>query len=93
MKIRNSHGAVLLLSTALAAAGASAGESRIAQWDAGDDVAAAKQEAAMDERLRNGEVIVAPPHPLTLQRVDYPPDDELAARARQARNVRGECGC
>ncbi len=56
MKIRNSHGAVLLLSTALAAAGASAGESRIAQWDAGDDVAAAKQEAAMDERLRNEEV-------------------------------------
>ena len=47
----------------------------------------------LDERLRNGEVIVAPPHPLTLQRVDYPPDDELAARARQARNVRGECGC
>ena len=53
MKIRNSHGAaVLLLSTALAAAGASAGESRLVPVDAGQDVATAKQEAAMAERLR-----------------------------------------
>ncbi|MBJ6978411.1 peptidoglycan recognition family protein [Luteimonas sp. MC1895] len=56
MKIRKVHGAALLLSTALAAAGASAGESRFAQWDAGGDVAAAKQEAAMAARLRNEEV-------------------------------------
>lgn len=49
----------------------------------------------LDERLRNGEVIVAPPHPLTLQSVDYPDNDQLAARAAQTRNVRGQeaCGC
>ncbi|MGO1590638.1 MAG: tRNA pseudouridine(38-40) synthase TruA [Ancrocorticia sp.] len=47
----------------------------------------------LDERLRNGEVIVAPPHPLTLQRVDYPGRGELAARAAQTRHVRGACGC
>lgn len=57
MKIRNSHGAaVLLLSTALAAAGATAGESRLAPVDAGADIVAAKQEAAMAERLRREEV-------------------------------------
>src|SRR5690606_13140251 len=57
MKIRNSHGAaVLLLSTALAAAGASAGESRLAPVDTGGDIAAAKQEAALAERLRQEEV-------------------------------------
>ena len=57
MKIRNSHGAaVLLLSTALAAAGASAGESRLVPVAEGGDIAAAKQEAAMAERLRQEEV-------------------------------------
>lgn len=44
------------------------------------------------EKNRNGEVVVAPPHPLTLQNVVYPPDQELAARAALTRNVR-ECGC
>ena len=44
------------------------------------------------ERNRNGEVVVAPPHPLTLQGVVYPVDAELAARAALTRNVR-ECGC
>ncbi|MET7900414.1 hypothetical protein [Streptomyces sp. NPDC005336] len=33
-------------------------------------------------------VAVAPPHGLTLLGVDYPPDDELAARAERTRNVR-----
>lgn len=33
---------------------------------------------------------VAPAHGLTLIGVDYPPDDELAARAEQTRNVRQE---
>ncbi len=44
------------------------------------------------ERKRNGEVVVAPPHPLTLQHVEYPVDSELAARAVLTRNVR-DCGC
>ncbi len=44
------------------------------------------------QRNRNGEVVVAPPHPLTLQGVAYPPDAEVAARAALTRNVRG-CGC
>ncbi|MFT0846513.1 tRNA pseudouridine(38-40) synthase TruA [Actinomycetaceae bacterium L2_0104] len=44
------------------------------------------------ERTRNGEVVVAPPHPLTLQHVEYPADSELAARAALTRNVR-DCGC
>jgi tRNA pseudouridine38-40 synthase len=33
-------------------------------------------------------VTVAPAHGLTLTRVDYPPDEELAARAEQTRRVR-----
>lgn len=37
---------------------------------------------------RSSEVTVAPAHGLTLAGVDYPPDDELAARAEITRNVR-----
>lgn len=37
---------------------------------------------------RASEVSVAPAHGLTLTGVDYPPDDELAARAAVTRNVR-----
>jgi tRNA pseudouridine38-40 synthase len=32
---------------------------------------------------------VVPAHGLTLEEVRYPPDDELAARAEQSRQVRG----
>jgi tRNA pseudouridine38-40 synthase len=38
--------------------------------------------------VRDSAVTVAPPHGLTLVRVDYPPDDELAARAEIARQRR-----
>ena len=38
--------------------------------------------------VRDSGVNVAPPHGLTLVRVDYPPDGELAARAVTARNIR-----
>ena len=38
--------------------------------------------------LRDPAVGVAPAHGLTLEEVGYPPDADLAARARQARNVR-----
>jgi tRNA pseudouridine38-40 synthase len=38
--------------------------------------------------VRDSGVTVAPPHGLTLTRVDYPPEDQLAARAAQARNRR-----
>ena len=37
---------------------------------------------------RPSTVTVAPPHGLTLLGVDYPPDDELAARAERTRNLR-----
>ncbi|MCT2587297.1 tRNA pseudouridine(38-40) synthase TruA [Actinophytocola gossypii] len=37
---------------------------------------------------RANAVTVAPAHGLTLVAVDYPPDDELAARAERTRNVR-----
>ncbi|MBE6483315.1 MAG: tRNA pseudouridine(38-40) synthase TruA [Actinomycetaceae bacterium] len=43
-------------------------------------------------RTRDGEVVVAPAHPLTLERVDYPQDTELAARARRTRAIR-TCDC
>ncbi len=39
-------------------------------------------------RVRDGAVTVAAPGGLTLEQVDYPPDGELAARAREARAVR-----
>jgi tRNA pseudouridine38-40 synthase len=35
--------------------------------------------------VRDSGVTVAPPHGLTLVRVDYPSDDRLAARAAQTR--------
>jgi tRNA pseudouridine38-40 synthase len=38
--------------------------------------------------VRDSAVTVARPHGLTLVRVDYPPDDLLAARAVQARQIR-----
>jgi len=38
---------------------------------------------------RASDVAVAPPHGLTLVRVEYPPDDELAARQLVTRNLRG----
>jgi tRNA pseudouridine38-40 synthase len=37
---------------------------------------------------RASSVAVAPARGLTLAAVDYPPDDELAARAEQTRRVR-----
>ena len=33
-------------------------------------------------------VVVAPPHGLTLEHVEYPPDDQLLARQTVTRNVR-----
>ena len=39
--------------------------------------------------VRDPAVTVAPPHPLCLEQVCYPPDAELAERARLARRVRG----
>jgi tRNA pseudouridine38-40 synthase len=41
-------------------------------------------------RSRVRDSAVAPAHGLTLVGVDYPPDDELATRAEQTRNVRQE---
>jgi tRNA pseudouridine38-40 synthase len=38
---------------------------------------------------RVSSVMVMPPHGLTLEEVTYPPDAELAARAREARRFRG----
>ncbi|RFD25480.1 tRNA pseudouridine(38-40) synthase TruA [Mycobacterium uberis] len=37
---------------------------------------------------RSSDFVAAPPHGLTLIRVDYPPDDELAARALITRDLR-----
>ncbi len=42
----------------------------------------------LDAEARASSVAVAPAHGLTLAAVDYPPDDELAARAELTRNVR-----
>jgi tRNA pseudouridine38-40 synthase len=42
----------------------------------------------LDAGLRDSAVAVAPPHALTLIEVDYPPDDQLAARAAVTRNRR-----
>ena len=50
-------------------------------------------------RSRKGAAPVAPAHGLTLEGVDYPDDDELAAQAARARTLRGpargggDCGC
>ncbi|MFD6884008.1 tRNA pseudouridine(38-40) synthase TruA [Rhodococcus sp. NPDC060084] len=43
----------------------------------------------LDERERAASVAVAPAHGLSLVRVDYPADDELAARNVATREVRG----
>jgi tRNA pseudouridine38-40 synthase len=42
--------------------------------------------------VRDSAVTVAPPHGLTLVRVDYPPDDLLAAHAVSARRRRDLTG-
>jgi tRNA pseudouridine38-40 synthase len=42
--------------------------------------------------VRNPSVAVLAPHGLTLEEVGYPSDDELAARAEEARNTRGPVG-
>ena len=39
----------------------------------------------LEAGVRDAAVIVVPPHGLTLEEVGYPPDDELAQRAEQAR--------
>lgn len=44
------------------------------------------------EHSRTGESVVAPPHPLTLDAVIYPPAADFAARAEQAR-ARRDCEC
>jgi tRNA pseudouridine38-40 synthase len=44
--------------------------------------------AVLQAVTRNPGVIVMPAHALSLEEVAYPPDDELASRARQARAVR-----
>ncbi len=38
--------------------------------------------------VRDPAVTVAPPHPLCLEQVGYPPDDDLAARASLTRQLR-----
>ena len=40
-------------------------------------------------RARDPAVVVAPPHPLCLEQVGYPADEELAARAQLTRRLRG----
>ena len=49
----------------------------------------------LDRDVRANDVTVMPACGLTLEAVDYPPDDQLAARAQQARNRRDcpEGGC
>ena len=42
-------------------------------------------------RNRDGDVVVAPPHPLTLESVHYPEPEEYARRAQETRAVRTEC--
>ena len=39
-------------------------------------------------KVRNPQVKVMPAHGLVLEQITYPPDDQLAARATQARNLR-----
>jgi tRNA pseudouridine38-40 synthase len=46
--------------------------------------------AVLSARVRDSAVAVVPAHGLTLEEVRYPADDELAARAQEARQVRGE---
>jgi tRNA pseudouridine38-40 synthase len=44
-------------------------------------------------RVRHSAVNVVRPHGLTLEEVGYPPDDRLAARNRESRNLRTLPGC
>lgn len=44
----------------------------------------------MSARVRHPAVTVMPPHGLCLEEVSYPPDDQLASRAREARHTREE---
>src|SRR5262249_9785264 len=45
--------------------------------------------AMLAAAVRDPAVTVAPPHPLCLEHVEYPPEGELDARARLTRQVRG----
>jgi tRNA pseudouridine38-40 synthase len=45
--------------------------------------------AVLAARTRDPAVTVAPPHPLCLEEVRYPPDNQLAARATLTRRTRG----
>ncbi|WP_329135512.1 tRNA pseudouridine(38-40) synthase TruA [Streptomyces sp. NBC_01476] len=49
--------------------------------------------AVLAGRVRDSAVRVLRPHGLTLEEVGYPPDDQLAARSREARNMRTLPGC
>jgi tRNA pseudouridine38-40 synthase len=42
----------------------------------------------MERGVRDSTIMVMPAHGLTLEEVGYPADDELAARAREARAFR-----
>ncbi|MDY5134623.1 tRNA pseudouridine synthase A [Actinotignum timonense] len=42
----------------------------------------------LHEASRDGEVVVAPPHPLTLEKVNYPEPSQWAARAAASRAIR-----
>ncbi|MFC5370504.1 tRNA pseudouridine synthase A [Arcanobacterium bovis] len=44
----------------------------------------------LEEKSRSSHVIVAPPHPLTLEAVGYPEESEYGVQARAARRFRGE---
>ncbi len=46
-------------------------------------------ETVLAGRVRDPAVVVAPPHPLCLEEVRYPPDSELADRAARTRQARG----
>jgi tRNA pseudouridine38-40 synthase len=46
--------------------------------------------AVLAARVRDPAVFVVPAHGLTLEEVRYPADEELAARALESRQVRGE---
>ncbi|MFI5730482.1 tRNA pseudouridine(38-40) synthase TruA [Kribbella sp. NPDC051587] len=46
--------------------------------------------AVLSAKVRDSAVAVVPAHGLTLEEVRYPADNELAARALEARQVRGE---
>ena len=46
--------------------------------------------ALLGSAARASDVVVAPPHGLTLVHVEYPPDDQLLARQQVTRNLRGQ---